>query len=80
LQSVHIHSYHNPKCLTMAPLLNPSRTVTPLTIRHEIVLEFFYSVWGEDAKGKKMAPGHPGELRKATLRRQAVILPVSILR
>jgi len=66
-------------CLTTTSLLNFSRTVTPLDIGHEIVLEFFYSVWGEDAKGKKMAPGHPGELRKATVRRQAVILPVSTL-
>jgi hypothetical protein len=53
------------------------RTITPIKVTHEFTLQFYFSVWGEDATGKPLPKDGPGRLRKAILTQGTIILSVS---
>lgn len=52
-------------------------TITPIKVTHEFSLQFYFSVWGEDAAGNPLPRDGPGRLRKAILTQGTLILSVS---
>jgi hypothetical protein len=50
------------------------RIDTPITLRHEMVTDVFFSVYDLDENGKKMAKPGPGALRLMR-RKRAIIIP-----
>ena len=50
------------------------RTVTPITVSHEFIIELFFSLHGETDEGERMAVPGPGGLRLMRSSR-SVILP-----
>lgn len=51
--------------------------VTPITVSHHLVLEVFFSVFGEDDRGEKMRVSGPGGLRMLRVSRPVTLPSVS---
>lgn len=49
-----------------------------MRVRHEVVLEIYFSVFGEDGLGNVLEGGGPGHLRKARLTHEISICSVSL--
>jgi hypothetical protein len=52
-------------------------TITPIRVAHEFSLQVFFSIWGEDAHGEKLAKNGPGHMRKFTTLQSTLIMSVS---
>jgi hypothetical protein len=50
---------------------------TPINIKHEFRMQVFYSIWGEDAQGRPLPAGGPGEPRMATMTQPVMVAGVS---
>ena len=50
---------------------------TPIHIKHEFNMQVFYSIWGEDAQGRELPNGGPGEPRMATMTQSVMVAGVS---
>jgi len=46
-------------------------------VAHEFSLQVFFSIWGEDAHGEKLAKNGPGHMRKFTTLQSTLIMSVS---
>jgi len=46
---------------------------TPIHIKHEFKMQVFYSIWGEDAQGRELPNGGPGEPRMGTMTQSVMV-------
>lgn len=57
----------------------PPGVVTPITVGHKLVLEVFFSVYGEDDRGRPLKQRGPGGLRMLRITRPAMIPSCSMI-
>lgn len=57
----------------------PPGVVTPITVSHKLILEVFFSVYGEDDRGRKLKSPGPGGLRMLRISRPAMIPSCSMI-
>lgn len=57
----------------------PPGVVTPITVSHKLILEVFFSVFGEDDRGRKLKSPGPGGLRMLRISRPAMIPSCSMI-
>jgi hypothetical protein len=53
--------------------------VTPIRVAHELSIQIFFSVWGEEGNGRQMPQDSPGELRKAVLTYNVTLSSASLV-
>lgn len=57
----------------------PAGVVTPITVGHKLVLEVFFSVYGEDDRGRPLQTPGPGGLRMLRVGRPVMIPSCSMI-